>query len=141
MQEMLFDPLEMTQTTYSPLKAMTFPLALPHSKNGDGSFTISHQFYDNTANYPSWYAFSSIKDLCKFVMMHLQEGNYKGRQIIQTSSIREMRNQQCKWYTVTDAGCGITFLGIWAYQLHKIKGIITLEFGYAWRFPKLNKKA
>jgi CubicO group peptidase (beta-lactamase class C family) len=36
MQEMLFDPLEMTQTTYHPLRAMTHPLALPHNREADG---------------------------------------------------------------------------------------------------------
>jgi hypothetical protein len=111
MQEMLFDPLEMTQTTFDPLKAMTFPLAQPHGKNDKGTLTISHQFYDAVASYPSYYAFSSIADLCKFAMMHLQDGTYNNRQILSPSSIKEMRSQQSKWYNLTDGGCGITFFG------------------------------
>ena len=109
MQEMLFNRLEMEQTTYDPLKAMTYPVALPHKKDRDGNPTISHQFYDNSGNYPSYYAFSSVKDLCKFAMMHLQEGVYKDRKILSCPSIKEIRTQQAKWYTLTDAGCGISF--------------------------------
>jgi hypothetical protein len=106
---MLFDPLEMSQTTYYPLKAMTFPLALPHDKDSNGNQTVSHQIYDHTASYPSYYAFSSIQDLIPFAKMHLQEGVYSNKQILRSSSIQEMRKQQSNWYTLTNAGCGITF--------------------------------
>lgn len=109
MQEMLFQPLEMNQTTYNPLKAMTHPLALPHDKDGNGNLTISPQFYDTVASYPSYYAFSSIQDLSRFATMHLQEGLYENSQIVSPSSIQEMRKQQINWYTTTQAGCGITF--------------------------------
>ncbi|WP_442597131.1 serine hydrolase domain-containing protein [Neobacillus sp. D3-1R] len=109
MQEMLFDPLEMTQTTYDPLKAMTYPLALPHDKSPNGDLSISHQFYDNSGNYPSYYAFSSIEDLSTFALMHLQNGVYSEEKILDFSSIKEMRTQQIRWYTLTDAGCGINF--------------------------------
>jgi hypothetical protein len=109
MQEMLFDPLEMTQTTYNPLKAMTYPLALPHNRDGNGNLAISHRFFDNSASYPSYYAFSSIQDLCKFAMIHLQDGMYQNKPLLHSSSINEMRSQQSKWYTVTNGGCGITF--------------------------------
>ncbi|WML50400.1 serine hydrolase domain-containing protein [Neobacillus sp. PS3-34] len=109
MQEMLFNPLEMNQTTYDPLKAMTYPLALPHDKDSNGNLAISHKFMDNTASYPSYYAFSSIEDLGKFAMMHLQEGAYANKQIISSASIKEMRSQHSKWYNLTDGGCGITF--------------------------------
>jgi CubicO group peptidase (beta-lactamase class C family) len=109
MQELLFDPLEMTQTTYNPLKAMTYPLALPHDKDEKGNLAVSHQFYDDSASYPSYYSFSSIEDLSKFAMMHLQEGVFNNQAILDSSSIHEMRNQHSKWFTPTDAGCGITF--------------------------------
>ncbi|NHM30217.1 serine hydrolase domain-containing protein [Neobacillus terrae] len=109
MQEFLFDPLEMNQTTYNPLKAMTYPLALPHHRGNAGNPTISHQFLDNAASYPSYYAFSAIDDLCKFAMMHLQNGVYENKQVLSPSSINEMRKEQNNWYTLTEAGCGINF--------------------------------
>lgn len=109
MEEMLFHPLEMMQTTYNPLKAMTQPLALPHDRDSKGKLSISQQFFDNVACYPSYYAFSSIEDLCKFALLHLQEGVYQNKQIISASSIDEMRKQQIKWYTPNDGGCGINF--------------------------------
>lgn len=105
MQEMVFEPLGMTQTTYHPSKAMTYPLALPHDKSSDGDLVISHQFFDNSASYPSYYAFSSIEDLSKFALMHLREGS----SILTSSSVQEMRKLQSKWYNLTNAGCGITF--------------------------------
>jgi CubicO group peptidase (beta-lactamase class C family) len=109
MEEMLFAPLEMTQTTYNPLKAMTQHLALPHDRDSNGDLTITQQFFDNAACYPSYYAFSSIEDLSKFASMHLQDGIYKNKQIISSASIAEMRKMQSKWYTTNDGGCGITF--------------------------------
>ncbi|PLT29692.1 serine hydrolase domain-containing protein [Peribacillus deserti] len=109
MQELLFEPLKMTQTTYDPLKAMTYPLAMPHHKNDRAELEVLHQFYNDMESYPSYYAFSSIKDLCQFALMHLQEGVYEGQQIISASSLQEMRTQQTRWFKLTDAGCGISF--------------------------------
>ncbi|MBM7619713.1 CubicO group peptidase (beta-lactamase class C family) [Bacillus tianshenii] len=109
MQEMLFNPLEMTQTTYHPLRAMTQPLSLPHDRDAEGSLTLAKQFFDNSASYPSYYAFSSIKDLTNFALMHLQDGMFNDKQILSAASIQEMRKEQSKWYTTNDGGCGITF--------------------------------
>ncbi|MFC0186773.1 serine hydrolase domain-containing protein [Fictibacillus aquaticus] len=110
MEELLFKPLQMNQTTYDPLKAMTYPLALPHGPANDGEHrAIEHQMYNNKACYPSYYAFSSIEDLSKFAMLHLQDGMYDGKQLLSEESVAEMRTQQSKWYTPTDGGCGITF--------------------------------
>lgn len=109
MQDMLFEPLEITHTTYDPLKAMTYPLALPHEKLTDGNLAISHQFYDVVASYPSYYAFSSIEELSKFAMLHLKNGAYKNKQVLSAASVKEMRNQQSKWYNSTNGGCGISF--------------------------------
>jgi CubicO group peptidase (beta-lactamase class C family) len=109
MEEMLFAPLEMTQTSYSPLKAMTQHIALPHDRDSNGKLNITEQFFDNVACYPSYYAFSSVDDLCKFALMHLQNGIYKDKKILASSSIAEMRKQQSKWYTPNDGGCGINF--------------------------------
>jgi CubicO group peptidase (beta-lactamase class C family) len=109
MQEMLFEPLNMKQTTYNPLKAMTYPLALPHEKDENEELAIAHQFYDVVASYPSYYAFSSIEDLSKFAMMHLNDGVYNNTRILTSGSVKEMRSQQSKWYNLTDGGCGITF--------------------------------
>ncbi|WP_108672476.1 serine hydrolase domain-containing protein [Peribacillus acanthi] len=109
MQEMLFDPLEMNQTTYNPLIAMTYPLALPHNRDVNGNLSISHRFFDNSASYPSYYAFSSIQDLSQFALMHLQDGVYQKKRLISSDSVHEMRSQQSKWHTLTNGGCGITF--------------------------------
>ncbi|MHC0036626.1 serine hydrolase domain-containing protein [Pseudoneobacillus sp. C159] len=108
-QEMLFDPLEMTQTTYQPLRAMTQSLALAHEHDQNGKLVPAQQFFDNAASYPSYYAFSSIADLIKFAQFHLNEGLYQNNQILQASSIKEMRSEQSKWYNLSDGGCGITF--------------------------------
>lgn len=109
MQEMLFNPLEMTQTTYNPLKAMTHSLALPHKKDADSTLSITEHFLDDVASYPSYYSFSSIQDLSKFAMMHLQNGSFNNKQIVVPSTFEEMRSEQSKWYTLSGAGCGITF--------------------------------
>jgi len=104
MQEWLLDPLEMTQTTYDPERAKQQALALPHARK-DGQLVPSDTLSDHAANYPSYYAFSSLRDLTKFARLHLA----LGAPLLDAVSINEMRKEQIPWYTPTEAGCGITF--------------------------------
>lgn len=48
MQEMVFGPLQMHCTTFDPLVAMTYPLALPHHKAADGTMQQKHTFVEHT---------------------------------------------------------------------------------------------
>ncbi|MDZ5471439.1 serine hydrolase domain-containing protein [Bacillus sp. 31A1R] len=109
MEELIYKPLEMKQTTYSLLKAATYPLALPHNKDAEGNLQIIHELYENTSNYPCSYAYSSIKDLSNFAMLHLNNGLFNGKRLLEESSIEEMRTMQAKWYNKTNGGCGISF--------------------------------
>lgn len=104
MQDWLLDPLGMTQTTYDPERAKQQAFALPHARK-DGLLLPSTSFSDYAANYPSYYAFSSLRDLTKFARLHLEFG----APLMDADSVREMRKEQIPWYTATEAGCGITF--------------------------------
>lgn len=53
MRELVFEPLEMTRTTFDPLVAMTYPLAQSHRRDGNEQLAVEHRFVQNTAVDPA----------------------------------------------------------------------------------------
>lgn len=73
MQRHLFDPLQMQHTTYDPTVAMTYSVAQAHDLQPDGSLKMVHHYSDNSSGYASGGAISSVIDLVKFGIFHLQQ--------------------------------------------------------------------
>ena len=71
LQEMIFAPLGMGHTTFSPALAMTYPLAVGHTADSK----ISRPMEGNTL-------FSSASDLARFVIAYLNEGKLGERQAL-----------------------------------------------------------
>ncbi|MBL0385207.1 beta-lactamase family protein [Tumebacillus sp. ITR2] len=99
MQELVFEPLEMTNTTFDPLVALSSPLARPHVRKADGTWEVSRTFLEGVANYPAWYCMSSANDLAKFARFHLQGGSIPS----------QMQAPQTPGYRVSDFACGLTW--------------------------------
>lgn len=104
MQNLLFKPLGMSRTFYDPLMAMTFPFALGHEKTENGH-TVVRPFYENAANYPSWFAMSTATDYANFLLMHLNTTT-----LLSTTAIREMHTLQVSRYNLQQLGCGLSFI-------------------------------
>jgi CubicO group peptidase (beta-lactamase class C family) len=109
MRELIFEPLAMTRTTFDPLVAMTYPVALGHDLLEDGSVRVQHRFAENAGQYPSSFAMSTALDLANFGSMHLSGGSFGGAQILSAESIAEMQRRQVASYLPSGNGYGLTF--------------------------------
>ena len=68
MAELIFQPLGMRRTTFRPLVAMTYPLALGHEGPASGAPTIVRPAFNNVAMWPAGSIYSSAEELSRFVM-------------------------------------------------------------------------
>ncbi|HLX39356.1 MAG TPA: serine hydrolase domain-containing protein, partial [Ktedonobacteraceae bacterium] len=110
MQQLVFDPLEMSRTTYDTTVAMTYPLAQEHDWLEDGTVRVLHRFVDNMAGSPAGPApMSTVLDLANFAILHLNQGKFHGKQILSSESVKAMHTPQVAFHTVNDAGYGLTF--------------------------------
>jgi CubicO group peptidase (beta-lactamase class C family) len=109
MQELVFDPLEMTRTTFDPLVAMTYPFAEAHQQTHDGTLEVVHVFTQNTVWDSAGGAVSCIADLANLALMYLNGGSYKQRQLLQHGTVQLMQTPLVYLYTLNDEGYGLTF--------------------------------
>jgi len=97
-QEYVFDPLEMIDSTFDPAIAMTYPLALPHKRNPDGTLKVEHRMTYNVSGSPSSFAYGSVTDLAHLAQMYLNQGNYHELQYLSPYSIDEMQKPHASRY-------------------------------------------
>lgn len=124
MQEVLFNPLGMSRTVYDPLLAMTFPVALGHERTETGDKVV-RPFYENAANYPSWFAMSTAEDYAKFLLMHMNAGQLGNQSLLSASAVKEMQKLQVSRYNLHQLGCGLSFI------TEEYNGVQTLRHGGA----------
>lgn len=90
MDELLFQPLGMRRTTFRPLVAMTYPLALGHAAGADAKVAIIRPAYNNVAQWPAGSIFSSTNDLSRFVVALLADGQLDKAQILSPSLFKNL---------------------------------------------------
>ncbi|HKQ52407.1 MAG TPA: serine hydrolase domain-containing protein, partial [Pyrinomonadaceae bacterium] len=93
MDELLFQPLGMRRTTFRPLVAMTYPLAVGHAGGADGKPAVIRPAYDNVAQWPAGSIFSSANDLSRWVMALLSEGRLDGAQVLSPTLFKRMSGE------------------------------------------------
>jgi CubicO group peptidase (beta-lactamase class C family) len=93
MDELLFQPLGMRRTTFRPLVAMTYPLALGHAAGSDGKPMIIRPAYNNVAQWPAGSIFSSVGDLSRFVIALLSNGSLEGQQVLSPTLFNKLSAQ------------------------------------------------
>jgi CubicO group peptidase (beta-lactamase class C family) len=89
MDELFFKPLGMERTTLRPLLAMTYPLATAHALT-DGKATIVRPFFNNVAMWPAGSVFSNSRDLSRWVIAFLNNGQLDGKQVMSPALISQM---------------------------------------------------
>jgi len=89
-QEYVFDPLQMTRSTYDPAVAFTFPNALAHKEGPDGELQVFHRVTYNVSGNPSGFAYGSVIDLAHLAQMYLNQGESEDERFLTASSIAEM---------------------------------------------------
>ena len=90
MDELIFQPLRMSRTTFRPLVALTYPLALGHAAGSDGKPLIIRPAYNNVAQWPAGSIFSSTNDLSRFVMALLSDGRLDDAQVVSPSLFKSL---------------------------------------------------
>lgn len=103
MQEQLFDPLEMKDTTFWPNEEQAKRLAKSYrpdaAKTNLEAFPISQLIYplsDHTKRYPmpAGGLFSTAADTAKFCRMLLRGGEFDGKQFVSEASFKELTKRQ-----------------------------------------------
>jgi CubicO group peptidase (beta-lactamase class C family) len=98
MQTYIFDPLGMTETTFSMRQGMKGNFATPHALNIDHKIEIIEQTTDRGFNYlatayrPSGAAWSSPHDLIKYIQNELTQGaGHNGKRLFAADPLLERR--------------------------------------------------
>lgn len=71
MQTLLFDPLGMSRTTFSLGLAATYPFCQGHIRDVSGEVKVQRPHIDNPSAYPCGFAWSNVRDLARFMALHL----------------------------------------------------------------------
>ena len=66
MQDLVFEPLQMSTATFRPTVALTYPLALPHEVDDNGNLRVVRSFTNNAARYPAGGVIGNVLDVVKF---------------------------------------------------------------------------
>ena len=90
MQKWVFDPLEMTRSTFKPHVAMTYPVSLSHILNEEGKQEIVHTFPRNGSGNPSSFCYGNVLDMSNVASMFLNAGEFNGRRILSAETITAM---------------------------------------------------
>ncbi len=118
-QSQILDPLGMSNTFMqitpdAPLLATGYHRRLP-----DNSRQIGH-YTDMKGITPAANMASNVEDLAKFAMLQLRTGPRKGKQILKSSSLREM--QRIHWLNPNwQAGRGLGFY-VWRVDSYTLAG-------------------
>ncbi|TYS14047.1 beta-lactamase family protein [Rossellomorea vietnamensis] len=111
MEKEVFNPLGMGSSTYDPLKAMTYPLALQYDRKEGGTFELLHSFPENSSCYPSFFCISNSTDMTKFGQMFLRGGELSdGNSLLSKDTISEMFSVQADRFTCPESYMGISWV-------------------------------
>jgi CubicO group peptidase (beta-lactamase class C family) len=110
MDELIFQPLGMRRTTFRPLVAMTYPLALGHAAGADGKPAIIRPAYNNVAQWPAGSIFSSVNDLSRFVLALLSEGRLDNAQVLSHTLFKSLSGKHILIPGETDSYYGYGLL-------------------------------
>ena len=85
--ESILKPLGMTRSTFRPMEAMTYPLALGHDVTPARQQVVVRPFANNAATWPSGSLFSSVEELSRFTIAFMNDGRIDGRQVLSPTLI------------------------------------------------------
>ncbi len=91
MQQYVFAPLAMTQTTFDGDIAQQYTMACSHTPRNDGSLYVEPGLWNCRAGQPAGGAFSSVLDLANFAVMQINAGRFSSQQILSAASVQAMQ--------------------------------------------------
>ncbi len=141
LKESLFVPLEMTDTVFEPTNEQWQRMTAMHNKTENGNEIVQVGEF-TFADYPVSYhcagagLVSTIEDYSHFAEMLLNDGDYKGKRIVDTDLIKLMRSPLLP-ETVKDVGKTETWgLGVRVIKEHPVlpKGAFGWSGAYGTHF-------
>jgi CubicO group peptidase (beta-lactamase class C family) len=96
MREYLLDPLKLERSFYFAHEAITYPVAVGHSQEPGKEPTIARNYPLPRYVNPAGGIISTVEDLLRFALLHLEDGTVDGKRILSKKSVREMRRPQIK---------------------------------------------
>lgn len=91
MAERLFTPLGMSHSTFRPTEAMTRPLSMGHSAEGEGKPTVVRPMADDARFWPAGSTlYTSANDLARFVRAFLNGGRLDGKPVISPAVLSQV---------------------------------------------------
>jgi len=79
--DLVLKTLLMKTSTFRPLSAMTYPLAIGHNSSPKGAVVV-RPFAEYAGNYPPGSLFSNVEELSNFVVAFLNQGKSEGKQVL-----------------------------------------------------------
>ena len=93
LNQAILKPLEMRNTVFEPTPAMLENMAVPYENSSFGTGPTPTPFMRLDV-VPAGDAFSTPTDMARFLIPHLNEGKYQGKQILSAKSVKEMATLQ-----------------------------------------------
>lgn len=83
-------PTGMSRSTFRPLEALTWPIAMGHVPAGSGASKVLRPMSENTAQWPAGFLFTSAPELARFAVMLMNGGQIDGRQVLSRGAVRRL---------------------------------------------------
>ena len=93
MQKRIFEPLQMTRTVFDPTPEINENLAIPYTNSSTGKDVLAVPRVRLDV-WPAGDVYSTPADMARFLIMHLNEGKYAGKQVLSAKSVAEMATPQ-----------------------------------------------
>jgi CubicO group peptidase (beta-lactamase class C family) len=110
MQERIFNPLSMSYSTFDPLVALTYSLALPHLLDKEGKVVANHDpLMAIGAMTSAGGILSNVLDVARFAIFNLNGGKVGDKELLPSELLKEMYRSHNHQPLVTDSHYGLLF--------------------------------
>jgi CubicO group peptidase (beta-lactamase class C family) len=124
-EDRVLKPLGMTRSTFRPLVAMTFPLAIGHQTAAGTTPFVVRPFADDASTWPSGSLFSSVDDLSRFALAFMNGGTLDGKHTLSPFVIEKMSSPHAAIPSIPGANYGYGLI------LNRVGDLQTLSHGGA----------
>ena len=90
-EQRVLRPVGMTLSTFKPLEALTWPIAMGHTATGPTApMRVVRPMTENTAQWGAGFLFSSAPELARFTLVMMNDGMIDGKPALPAAVVRRM---------------------------------------------------
>lgn len=93
MKTRVLTPLGMTRTTFRPMEAMTWPLAVGHRTDKAGKLEVVRPLANDARLWPAGTLYSNANEMARFVTALMNDGKIDGKQVLPAGVAATMRSR------------------------------------------------